>query len=215
MRPHTPLRTVCGDRSSRILHSCSAAHAYPYNESVSMEGVDRIQVPLPLAIDVGATLAPTGAERVHVKKRQATLQILMRADGKQGRLAIIFRGKGNISQEEKDAYAELNIDVHFQENKRYVLVCSSHALLVRIVLFNAYMSRNLCLRPCQDDSSQDSKASAASRTIESSTPHSRCRSTRSAAVASQTGRGAGEACSKYGRTTSACFVTATATLFTQ
>ena len=43
MRPHTPLvRTVCGDRSSRILHSCSAAHAYPYNESVSMEGVDRI-----------------------------------------------------------------------------------------------------------------------------------------------------------------------------
>ena len=79
------------------------------------------QVPLPFVIDLGRTLAPEGAERVHVKtpsaslkKRQATLQVLIRADGKQGRLAIIFRGKGNITEEEQASYDELDIDVYFQ-----------------------------------------------------------------------------------------------------
>ena len=48
------------------------------------------QVPWPFVIDLGRTFAPEGAETVHVKtpsaslkKRQATLQVLIRADGKQ------------------------------------------------------------------------------------------------------------------------------------
>ena len=79
------------------------------------------QVPLPFVIDMGLTAAFRGTNRVHVKcpnpalrKRQATLQVLLRADGKQGRLAIIFRGAGQISALEKAVYASMDIDVLFQ-----------------------------------------------------------------------------------------------------
>lgn len=64
------------------------------------------------------TMAPRGVDRVHVaspsaalSKRQATLQILVRADGKQHRLAIIFRGEGNISDAERRMLEALDIDV--------------------------------------------------------------------------------------------------------
>ena len=80
-----------------------------------------MQVPLPFCLDMGRTMARRGAGRVHVKtpnpalsKRQATLQVLARADGRQGRIAIIFRGKGNIKPEEQAMYDDLDIDVYWQ-----------------------------------------------------------------------------------------------------
>jgi hypothetical protein len=72
------------------------------------------QVPLAFVLGMIKSMAPKGAERVHVVtpsaallKRQATLQVLVRGDGKQYRLAIIFRGKGNISEEERRMLNEL------------------------------------------------------------------------------------------------------------
>ena len=78
------------------------------------------QVPLAFILGMLKSMAPTGAERVHVAtpsaalaKRQATLQVLVRADGKQYRLAIIFRGKGNISEQEQRMLDELGALVSF------------------------------------------------------------------------------------------------------
>ena len=81
------------------------------------------QVPLPFVLHLGPTYAPKGARRIHNKriseallKRQATLQILCRGDGKQGHIAIIFRGTATkIGQWELSAYEEMDgIDVYFQ-----------------------------------------------------------------------------------------------------
>jgi hypothetical protein len=68
-------------------------------------------------------MAKRGKGRVHVAspepsllKRQATLQILVRADGKQMRMAIVFKGKGvGITEEEKMLLEELDIDVYWQK----------------------------------------------------------------------------------------------------
>ena len=47
-------------------------------------------------------------------KRQATLQLCIRAEGQQSvKPAIVFRGKGNVSTEEKAQYDE-GVDVYFQ-----------------------------------------------------------------------------------------------------
>ena len=47
-------------------------------------------------------------------KRQATLQLCIRAEGQQNvKPAIVFRGKGNVSTEEKAQYDE-GVDVYFQ-----------------------------------------------------------------------------------------------------
>ena len=49
-------------------------------------------------------------------KRQATLQLCIRAEGEQNvKPAIVFRGKGNASQEEKVQY-DKDLDVYFQAN---------------------------------------------------------------------------------------------------
>lgn len=49
-------------------------------------------------------------------KRQATLQLCIRTEGQQTvKPAIIFRGKGNISTEERDKY-DNDVDVYFQVN---------------------------------------------------------------------------------------------------
>jgi len=73
------------------------------------------QVPLPFVLNLGRTLAPRGARRVHAKtpnpallKRQATLQICCRARGEHPRIAIIFRGTGKkIPQVERLALDQL------------------------------------------------------------------------------------------------------------
>ena len=49
-------------------------------------------------------------------KRQCTLQVCFSPEGKQPKLAIIFRGKGkNISEDEKSSWHP-DVDIYFQEN---------------------------------------------------------------------------------------------------
>ena len=70
------------------------------------------QVPLPFVVDQDKTYEIAGSNQVWISqpgsgldKRQATLQLCIRAEGQQTvKLAIIFRGKGNISTEERDNY---------------------------------------------------------------------------------------------------------------
>ena len=81
------------------------------------------QVPLPFVVDQEKTYDLKGAAQVWVAqpasgldKRQATLQLCIRAEGTQNvKPAIIFRGKGNITQQEKDQY-DKDVDVFFQPN---------------------------------------------------------------------------------------------------
>ena len=79
------------------------------------------QVPLPFVIDQDKTYEVKGSEQVWLSqpssgldKRQATLQLCIRAEGKQSvKPAIVFHGKGNVSTEEKAQYDE-GVDVYFQ-----------------------------------------------------------------------------------------------------
>ncbi len=79
------------------------------------------QVPLPFIVGQEKTYETSGAKQVWVSqpstgldKRQATLQLCIRASGEQKiKPAIIFRGKGNISQNKKQRYDE-RVDVYFQ-----------------------------------------------------------------------------------------------------
>ena len=49
-------------------------------------------------------------------KRQCTLQVMVRGDGRQPRLTIIFRGKGKRIREDERLAWHPNVDVYFQEN---------------------------------------------------------------------------------------------------
>ena len=81
------------------------------------------QVPLPFVIDQDKTYDITGTKQVWVSqpstgldKRQATLQLCIRAGGEQNvKPAIIFRGKGNVSPAEKAMY-DKGVDVYFQKS---------------------------------------------------------------------------------------------------
>lgn len=49
-------------------------------------------------------------------KQQATLQLRIRATGVQNvKPALVFTGKGNVSNEEKEKY-DKRVDVYFQQN---------------------------------------------------------------------------------------------------
>lgn len=50
-----------------------------------------------------------------LEKRQCTLQICIRAEGEQPRIAVIFRGKGFVGQDERLSYHP-DVDVYFQPN---------------------------------------------------------------------------------------------------
>ena len=81
------------------------------------------QVPLPFVVNHGQTYADKGSKQVWVSqptsgldKRQATLQLCIRGSGKQPvKPAIVFRGKGNVAQDEKSQY-DSRIDIYFQKN---------------------------------------------------------------------------------------------------
>ena len=70
------------------------------------------QVPLPFVVEQDRTYDFSTNKQVWVSqpgsglhKRQATLQLCITAEGKQTvKPAIIFRGKGNVSTEERDNY---------------------------------------------------------------------------------------------------------------
>lgn len=81
------------------------------------------QVPLPFVIDQDKTYEVKGSEQVWVSqpssgldKRQATLQLCIRAQGEQNvKPAIVFRGKGNVQAGERAEYDE-SVDVYFQSS---------------------------------------------------------------------------------------------------
>eukprot|EP00794_Sanderia_malayensis_P014570 gene14571-16073_t len=81
------------------------------------------QVPLPFVVGQDTTYATAGSEQVWVsqpssglEKRQATLQLCIRASSEQTvKPAIIFRGKGNIKDDERSKY-DSRVDVYFQEH---------------------------------------------------------------------------------------------------
>ena len=79
------------------------------------------QVPLPFVVEQDRTYDFSGSKQIWVSqpgsgldKRQATLQLYIRAEGRQTvKPAIAFRGKGNVSTQEREEYDE-EIDVYFQ-----------------------------------------------------------------------------------------------------
>ena len=84
------------------------------------------QSPLPFVIDKTRTyekVPEKGLSKQHkvwisqpmagLDKRQCSLQVVVRPEGLQPKLGIIFRGKGNIREEERACYHE-NVDVYFQ-----------------------------------------------------------------------------------------------------
>lgn len=81
------------------------------------------QVPLPFVVEQDQTYEMEGNKQVWISqpgsgldKRQATLQLCIRAEGEQTvKPAIIFRGKGNVSVAEKDKY-DPDVHVYFQSN---------------------------------------------------------------------------------------------------
>ena len=80
------------------------------------------QVPLPFVLDQDKTYADKGSKQVWVsqpasglEKRQATLQLCIRASGEQTiKPAIVFRRKGNITLDELAKY-DKRLDVYFQD----------------------------------------------------------------------------------------------------
>jgi len=79
------------------------------------------QVPLPFVVEQDRTYDFSGSKQIWVSqpgsgldKRQATLQLCIRAEGRQTvKPAIVFRGKGNVSTQEREKY-DKDIDVYFQ-----------------------------------------------------------------------------------------------------
>ena len=75
-----------------------------------------------LVVDKNTTVEVTGSEAVQIKgpgesleKRQATLQVCFRGVGEQPKLAIIFRGQGNITDQERRQLDATGIDYYFQK----------------------------------------------------------------------------------------------------
>ena len=86
------------------------------------------QSPLPFVIEKKSTyeeLPDKNESRQHkvwisqpgagLEKRQCSLQIVFRPEGQQPRIAIVFRGKGFITEDERQAYHK-DVDVYFQTN---------------------------------------------------------------------------------------------------
>ena len=80
------------------------------------------QVLLPFVVDQSSTFEEKGSKSVWVRqvgsgldKRQCTLQLCIRPEGSQIPPAIIFRGAGNVKQDEKARYDQ-RVHVYFQKN---------------------------------------------------------------------------------------------------
>ena len=79
------------------------------------------QVPLPFVNEQDKTYEKLGETQVWVSqlsagldKRQATLQLCIRATGVQNvKPALVFSGKGNVSNKEKEKY-DKRVDLYFQ-----------------------------------------------------------------------------------------------------
>lgn len=81
------------------------------------------QVPLPFVVEQDQTYEFEGNKQVWISqpgsgldKRQATLQLCIKAEGEQTvKPAIIFRGKGNVFSAEQEKY-DADVHVYFQSN---------------------------------------------------------------------------------------------------
>jgi hypothetical protein len=79
------------------------------------------QVPLPFVFAGDDTIEEKGTVTVVIKsckgvdgeKRQASLQVCLRARGSQPRPAIIFRGAGRVLKSERPLYDKLYIYHHY------------------------------------------------------------------------------------------------------
>ena len=78
------------------------------------------QVPLPFVVEKNYTIDDTGVAAAQIKgpsesleKRQCTLQVCFRGVGQQPRLAIIFRGEGNITDVERRRLDASGCDYYF------------------------------------------------------------------------------------------------------
>ena len=86
------------------------------------------QVPLPFVVNQDKTYADKGSKQVWVsqpasglEKHQATLQLCIRASGKQTiKPAIVFRGKGNITLDELAKY-DKRVDVYWLLRAGWIL----------------------------------------------------------------------------------------------
>ena len=109
----------------------SNSHALDYDEKWGAfkpsERLNVDQSPLPFVINVKKTYeyVEPGKSKDHntwilqprsgLEKRQCSLQVMIRGDGTQPRLAVVFRGKGNVKPYERSAWHP-KVDVYFQEN---------------------------------------------------------------------------------------------------
>ena len=116
-KSHRDLREAVKSRRRR-LHSTQDVK---YGRWTPKNRYNIDQVPLPFVVDQEKTYDVTGNKQVWVSqpssgldKRQATLQLCIRAEGDQHvKPAVVFRGKGNVSSAEKTQYDQ-DVDVFFQ-----------------------------------------------------------------------------------------------------
>ena len=114
---HRDLREAVKSRRRRF----NAARDVKYGRWTPKNRYNIDQVPLPFVFDQDKTYDVTGNKQVWVSqpssgldKRQATLQLCIRAEGDQHvKPAIVFRGKGNMLSAEKARYDQ-DVDVYFQ-----------------------------------------------------------------------------------------------------
>ena len=114
---HRNLRKALKTRRRRN----NAALDSKYGRWLSHNRYNIVQVPLPFVIDQDITYEVKGSEQVWVSqpsiglvKRQATLQLCIRAEGEQNvKPAIVFRGKENVCADENAEY-DGGVDVCFQ-----------------------------------------------------------------------------------------------------
>ena len=118
---HTTLRERCIKSGAGENYDEKWGHYLP-EERVNVD-----QSPLPFVLDVKKTYEYVEPGSKHhntwisqpgsgLDKRQCSLQVMFRPEGKQPALSVIFRGKGlRISQEEKEAWHP-DVQVFFQTN---------------------------------------------------------------------------------------------------
>lgn len=119
---HATYRERCIRSNSHALDFDEKWGAFKPSERLNVD-----QSPLPFVINVKKTYdyVEPGKSKEHntwisqpgsgLEKRQCSLQVMIRGDGKQPRLAVVFRGKGNVKPHERLAWHP-KVEVYFQAN---------------------------------------------------------------------------------------------------
>ncbi len=109
-------------RALKTTRRRGVAHLHPkYGRWIPEQRYNVYQVPLPFVVGQEKTYDICGSKQVWVsqpssglEKRQATLQLCIRASGMQTvKPAVIFKGKGNVKEKEVKNY-DNDVDVYFQ-----------------------------------------------------------------------------------------------------